>query len=65
MAWAATQLGAKVAPSSISRALEALAAKGMLDRRPDGRGWMLIDPVQRAWLTRNPGAAIKSAASGH
>jgi hypothetical protein len=65
VAWAATQLGAKVAPSSISRALEALASKGMLDRRPDGRGWVLIDPVQRAWLKRNPDAAIKSAVSGH
>lgn len=65
VAWAATQLGAKVAPSSISRALEALAAKGMLERKTDGRGWMLIDPVQRAWLRRNARAPIKSAASGH
>ena len=65
VAWAATQLGARVAPSSISRALEALAAKGMLDRRPDGRGWILIDPVQRAWLERNPQAAIKGAAPGY
>ncbi len=63
--WAAAQLGARVAPSSISRALEALAAKGMLERRTDGRGWMLIDPVQRAWLERNAAAPIKSAASGH
>ena len=65
VAWAAAQLGARVAPSSISRALEALAAKGMLERRTDGRGWVLIDPVQRAWLERNGQAPIKSAASGH
>lgn len=65
VAWAATQLGARVAASSISRALEALAAKGMLDRRADGRGWILIDPVQRAWLKRNPQAEIKGATPGH
>ncbi|HYP32646.1 MAG TPA: hypothetical protein VES00_12300, partial [Burkholderiaceae bacterium] len=64
IAWAAQQLGAKVQPSSISRALEALGAKGILERRIDGRGWMLIDPVQRAWLRRNPGAPIKRALSG-
>ena len=64
IAWAAQRLGAKVQPSSISRALEALGAKGILERRIDGRGWMLIDPVQRAWLRRNPGAPIKRALSG-
>jgi len=37
----------------------------MLERKTDGRGWMLIDPVQRAWLRRNARAPIKSAASGH
>ena len=65
VAWAATQLGAKVQPSSISRALEALGSKGILERRIDGRGWALIDPVQRAWLQRNPQAVIKTAASGY
>ena len=65
VAWAAARLGAKVQPSSISRALESLGAKGILERRIDGRGWMLIDPVQRAWLRRNPDAAIKSAVSGY
>jgi len=65
IAWAAQQLGAKVQPSSISRALEALGAKGTLQRRVDGRGWMLIDPVQRAWLRRNPGAPIKRAQPGY
>ncbi len=65
VAWAAAQLGAKVQPSSISRALEALGAKGILERRTDGRGWALIDPVQRAWLRRNPQAVIKSASTGH
>jgi len=64
IAWAAQQLGAKVQPSSISRALEALGARGILERRSDGRGWMLIDPVQRAWLRRNPDAPIKRALSG-
>lgn len=64
VAWAATQLGARVQPSSISRALEALGAKGILERKVDGRGWSLIDPVQRAWLRRNPQAPIKSAAQG-
>jgi hypothetical protein len=65
VAWAALQLAAKVQPSSISRALEALGAKGILERRIDGRGWALIDPVQRAWLQRNPQAAIKTAAPGY
>ena len=64
VAWAATQLGARVQPSSISRALEALGAKGILERKVDGRGWSLIDPVQRAWLRRNPQAPVKSAAQG-
>jgi hypothetical protein len=64
VAWAAAQLGARVQPSSISRALEALGSKGLLERRVDGRGWALIDPVQRAWLRRNPGAPIKTAGSG-
>jgi hypothetical protein len=63
VAWAALQLAAKVQPSSISRALEALGAKGILERRIDG--WALIDPVQRAWLQRNPQAAIKTAAPGY
>ena len=63
VAWAADKLAAKVAPSSISRALEALGAKGLLERRIDGRGWTLIDPVQRAWLKRNPQAPVKT--SGH
>ncbi|MEO5687781.1 MAG: hypothetical protein ABIR54_10480 [Burkholderiaceae bacterium] len=65
VAWAATQLGAKVQPSSISRALEALGAKAILERRIDGRGWALIDPVQRAWLHRNPQTLIKRAAPGY
>jgi len=65
VAWAAEQLGAKVVPSSLSRALEALGAKGILDRRIDGRGWVLIDPVQRAWLKRNPDAPIKTTAAGY
>ena len=65
VAWAAARLGAKVQPSSISRALEALGAKGILERRIDGRGWALIDPVQRAWLRRNPEAEIKTAAPGY
>lgn len=52
-------------PSSISRALEALGAKGLLERKLDGRGWMLIDPVQRAWLKRNPQAGIKRAQPGY
>ena len=65
VAWAAARLGAKVQPSSISRALESLGAKGILERRIDGRGWVLIDPVQRAWLKRNPDATIKSAVSGY
>jgi hypothetical protein len=65
VAWAATQLGARVPPSSISRALDALGAKGILERRLDGRGWALIDPVQRAWLRRNPQAVIKSASPGY
>ena len=65
VAWAATKLGAKVPPSSLSRALEALGAKGILQRRIDGRGWTLIDPVQRAWLQRNPDAPIKSALPGY
>ena len=65
VAWAAAQIGAKVQPSSISRALEALGAKGILQRKTDGRGWTLIDPVQRAWLQRNPQAPIRSAVSGH
>ena len=64
VAWAATQLGARVQPSSISRALEALGAKGILERKVDGRGWSLIDPVQRAWLKRNPQAPVKSATQG-
>ncbi|MDP9123625.1 MAG: ATP-binding protein [Pseudomonadota bacterium] len=64
VAWAANQLGARVQPSSISRALEALGAKGILERKVDGRGWSLIDPVQRAWLRRNPHAPVKSAAPG-
>jgi len=64
VAWAASQLGAKVQPSSISRALEALGAKGILERRSDGRGWTLIDPVQRAWLRRNPDAPVKRALPG-
>jgi hypothetical protein len=65
VAWAAAQVGAKVQPSSISRALEALAARGLLERRVDGRGWALIDPVQRAWLRRNPQAPVKSATAGY
>ncbi len=64
VAWAANQLGARVQPSSISRALEALGAKGILERKVDGRGWSLIDPVQRAWLRRNPQAPVKSTAQG-
>ncbi len=65
MAWATARIGAKVQPSSISRALEALGAKGILERKVDGRGWALIDPVQRAWLKRNPDAAIKTAGPGY
>ena len=65
VAWAATQLGTKVQPSSLSRALEALGARGILQRRTDGRGWALIDPVQRAWLQRNPDAPIRSATPGY
>lgn len=64
VAWAADRLRTRVQPSSISRALEALGAKGLLERRSDGRGWTLIDPVQRAWLKRNPQAPIKTAAPG-
>ncbi len=65
VAWATARIGAKVQPSSISRALEALGAKGILERKVDGRGWALIDPVQRAWLKRNPDAAIKTAGPGY
>jgi hypothetical protein len=65
VAWAAAQLGGRVQPSSLSRALEALGTKGLLERKVDGRGWTLVDPVQRAWLKRNPDAPIKSATPGH
>ncbi len=58
--WAAERIGAKVPASSISRALESLGGKGILDRKVDGRGWVLTDPVQRAWLKRNPDAPIKN-----
>jgi hypothetical protein len=60
VAWAGVRIGAKVQPSSISRALEALGTKGLLERKIDGRGWILIDPVQQAWLKRNPEAVIKA-----
>ena len=65
VAWATARIGAKVQPSSLSRALEALGTKGILERKVDGRGWALIDPVQRAWLKRNPDAAIKTAGPGY
>ena len=65
VAWAAMQLGARVQASSLSRALEALGTKGLLERKVDGRGWTLVDPVQRAWLKRNPDAPIKRATPGH
>ena len=51
VAWAAAQLGAKRGSRPASAAhWRRSAAKGMLERRTDGRGWTLIDPVQRAWL---------------
>jgi uncharacterized protein len=54
--WVAVQLGQpKAQASTISRALEALAEKGLIERRQlDGKkGYRVSDPVMAAWLTEN------------
>lgn len=54
--WVAVQLGQpKAQASTISRALEALADKGLIERRHlDGKkGYRVSDPVMAAWLTEN------------
>ena len=54
--YAAAQLGEKrVQPSSVSRAVEALVSKGLVEAEITGQGrrYVLSDPVMVAWLTRN------------
>lgn len=54
--WAATQLGqAKVQASTISRAIETLVERGLVERRQldGGKGYRVGDPVMAAWLSEN------------
>lgn len=43
----------KVQGSSLTRGLEALADKGLIEREPGSRRYRVVDPVMTQWLKRN------------
>jgi hypothetical protein len=60
--WLATQLQErKVQGSSVTRAIEALQAKGLVSRETDhrGRSFIVSDPVMVAWLMQNKNLPLK------
>ena len=62
LGWVAAQLGEKkVQGSSVTRAIEALQAKGLVSREIDrgGRSFIVSDPVMVAWLTQNQTLPLK------
>lgn len=57
---AATQLGLeKVQGSSILRAMEAMAEKGLTAREPGSKRYFISDPVMTAWLAHNKDLPIR------
>ena len=60
--WVAAQLQEKkVQASSVTRAIEALQAKGLVSRGTDHgiRAFIVSDPVMVAWLTQNKNLPLK------
>ena len=55
---------ARVSPSSMIRAVEALVAKGLVEAEitSQGKRYVVDDPVMRAWLQRNTAVPIRSEA---
>jgi Fe2+ or Zn2+ uptake regulation protein len=52
---------AKVAGSTIARALESLAASHLIERDSNSRTFRVADPVMRAWLTVNKSSITNDA----
>lgn len=59
---AAVELGqSKVQASSLTRAMEALIDKGLVEREPGSRRYLISDPVMAAWLNHNKGMPARMA----
>ncbi len=59
---AAVEVGLpKVQASSITRAMEALIDKGLAEREPSSRRYLVSDPVMTAWLKHNKSVPVSTA----
>jgi uncharacterized protein len=59
---AALELGQpKVQASSVTRAMDALVDKGLVEREPSSRRYLTSDPVMTAWLNHNKGMSVRMA----
>jgi hypothetical protein len=59
---AALELGqAKVQASSLTRAMETVMDKGLVEREPSSRRYLISDPVMTAWLNHNKGLPVRVA----
>jgi uncharacterized protein len=59
---AASDLGQpKVQASSLSRAMETLIDRGLVEREPSSRRYLISDPVMTAWLNHNKGMPVRVA----
>jgi DNA-binding IclR family transcriptional regulator len=59
---AALELGQpKVQASSVTRAMDALVDKGLVEREPSSRRYVMSDPVMTAWLNHNKGLPMRMA----
>jgi DNA-binding IclR family transcriptional regulator len=59
---AALALGqAKVQASSLTRAMETVMDKGLVEREPSSRRYLISDPVMTAWLNHNKGLPVRVA----
>ena len=59
---AASDLGQpKVQASSVSRAMEALVEKGLMEREPSSRRYLMSDPVMTVWLNHNKSLPVRMA----
>jgi hypothetical protein len=62
LARAAAELGApKVQASSMTRAMETLMDKGLVEREPGSRRYLISDPVLTAWLSHNKSMPVRIA----